>query len=116
MSKLRFGQGDGLGAGVDQREVDAGLGHQLARMLELALRQVEAHRPRAAPGERDRPLRGAAAELEHIPSVDVAERVDLVLGDLPHAPARALDAADAGRAVLVLLRQRVPVGTGVVDA
>ena len=71
--EARVGEGDGLGAGVDEREVDAGLGHQPARVLELAVGQVEAHRAGAGPGQGDRPVSGATAELQDVPAGDVAE-------------------------------------------
>ena len=68
----------------------AGLGHQLAGMLELPLGQVEA-RPAGLPaGQLDRPLRGSAAELERVLAGHVAQGADLVLGDLPDAPGGAV--------------------------
>ena len=60
----------------------AGLGHQPAGVLELTLGQVEPDRPGAALRQRDRPLRGPAAELEDVLALDVAQDVELGLGDL----------------------------------
>src|SRR5690606_24304288 len=59
--------------------------------------------------ERDRPLRGPAAELEYVQAGDVAEHAELSLGDLPDAPAHP--ARDL-RAVTLLVgvALRVPAG------
>ena len=103
MSKLASGERHLVGARVDEREVDAGCGHQLARVLELARRVVEADRPRAAAGEQDRPLGRAAAELEHVLAGDVAEDPQLGLGDLPHRPSAARRAADELAVPLLVL-------------
>ena len=73
MSKLGVRERHRLGAGMDERELDAGLGHQPASVLELAFRQVEPDRAGAEPGQRDRPLRGAATEFEDVATDDVAE-------------------------------------------
>ena len=45
-----------------------------------------ADRPRAAAGEPGREVGGAAAELDRVEAVDVGQRADLRLGDLPDAP------------------------------
>jgi hypothetical protein len=47
------GQGDSLGAGVDQRHVHASFKDQPASVGELALGQVETDRPGAGPGQVD---------------------------------------------------------------
>ena len=51
---------------------------------ELSSPTTRAPRPR----EQDRPLRRAAAELEHVLAGDVAEDPELRVRQLPHAPAR----------------------------
>ena len=100
-----------FGAAVDEREVHAGLGHQPAGVLELALREVEADRARAALGEGDRPLRGPAAELEDVPARDVAEDVQVRLGDLGGPPREPATRSQEGAvALLVLVAVRVPEG------
>ena len=62
-----------LGAGMDEREVDAGLGHQPPGVLQLPIGQVEPDRAGAGPGQGDRPLGGPAAELEDVTAGDLAE-------------------------------------------
>ena len=86
--EARVGQRDVLGVGLDQRELDAVLRLHRARRRELALRLVDADRPRAAAGEPGREVGGAAAELDRVQAVEVGERVDLRLRDPPHAPGR----------------------------
>ena len=86
--EARVGQRHLLRGRVHEREVDARFRHQLARVLELPRRVVQADHPRAALREEDRPLGGAAAELEHVLAGDVAEDPELRLRKLPHAPAR----------------------------
>ena len=103
-SKLPVPQPGRLGAGVHERELEPGGRHQLARVLELACRVVEAGHARALACERDRPLGGAAAELEHVEAAHLAEHLQLGLGDLPHAPGGAaglLELAAVARLVLV---------------
>ena len=51
------GKRDGLGARLEQRELDAGLGLEAPRRLELRRGDVDADRPRAAPGEPRREVR-----------------------------------------------------------
>jgi hypothetical protein len=58
---------------MDERELDAGLGHQTASVLELSLRQVQTDGAGAEPSQRNRPLRSAATEFEDVASGDVAE-------------------------------------------
>ena len=86
--EARVGQRDRFGVRLDQRELDAVLRLHRARRGELALRLVDADRPRAAAGEPGREVGGAAAELDRVEPVDVGERADLGLGDAPDAPAR----------------------------
>src|SRR6478672_698475 len=59
----RVGEWHRLGAAMDEREVNAGLGHQASGVLELTLGEVDAHRPRRGLRQGDRPLRSAAPEL-----------------------------------------------------
>ena len=86
--EARVGQRDVLGVGLDQRELDAVLRLHRPRGRELALRLVDADRPRAAAGEPGREVGGAAAELDRVQAVEVGECVDLRLRDPPHAPGR----------------------------
>ncbi len=55
---------NGLGAGMNQLHLDPGVGDQLASMLQLAVRDVQADRASAVLRQPDRPLGRAAAELE----------------------------------------------------
>ena len=88
--EARVRERERLGAAVDEREVGAGR----ARVRELPLREVDAGDARAAARERAAPLRRAAAVLEHVLPGDVAEHLQLRLGDLPDAPrVAALDVA-----------------------
>ena len=81
-----LGQRDGLGAGLDQRHLDARLQDQPASMGELTFGEVEADRPGTGPGQVDRPLRGAAAQLEDVAAGDLTEHTQLRLGKAPGAP------------------------------
>ena len=74
------GQGDGLGAGLDQGHLYACLGEEPASMGELAFGEVEADRAGAGSGQVDQPLGGAAAQLEEVAAGDLAEDVQLRLG------------------------------------
>jgi hypothetical protein len=82
----RIGQRHVLGAAVDERELDPGRLHQPAGVLELPVGQVDADRPRAELRERDRPLRRAASQLQDVLADDVAEDLQLRLGDLVGTP------------------------------
>ena len=78
---------------MDEREVDAGLGHQAARVLELVARTGRA-RPAGRPG-RASPIDHCAApqsELEDVAARDVARDAQLGLGawDVPHASPAAV--------------------------
>ena len=86
MSNEASGQGHRLGAGLDEREVDAGLGHQPAGVVELAARQVEPDRPGAPSRQPDRPLGRSAPELQDVLALDVAEYPKLRFRDLGSAP------------------------------
>ena len=93
---------------MDQRKVEAGSRQRLARVLELAGRVVDANRPRAEPGEKNRPLRRAAAELEDVLPGHLSEDPELALGELPEAPAGLGPADVLAMSLLVLVRVRVP--------
>jgi hypothetical protein len=93
-----------LGARLDQRELDARVGHRTARVLQLARGEIEPHGPCAQARQRDRPLGGAAAQLQHVEPGDVAEDVQLGLGDLPYAPG---EAGPLGQLIPVALLVRV---------
>ncbi len=98
-----------LGRRVDERELDPYLRHQSSPVLELARRVVEPDGPRTLFREQDRPLRGAAAELEHVLAVHVAEDVQLGLGDLPDTPAWLGPVDELTVPLLVLVALAVPV-------
>ena len=93
---------------MDEREVETRGGEGIARVLELALRVVDADRPRSEAGEEDRPLRRAAAELEYVLPGHVAENLQLALGQLPHPPAGLWAADVLAVRLLVLVRVTVP--------
>ena len=61
---------------------------------------------RALPREQDRPLRSAAAELEHVLAGHVAEHLELALRDLPDPPAGLRPADELAVALLVLVARR----------
>ena len=84
---------------MDERELDAGLGHQPASVLELAFRQVQTDRAGAEPGQRDRPLRSAATEFEDVAAGDVAEDAQLGFGYLRRSPG----VPAAGRQIVTVL-------------
>ena len=96
---------------MDEPHVDAGLRDQPARVLELPRRVVEADGAGAALREQDRPLRSAAAELEHVLAGNIAEDPQLRLGDLPHPPSWLRAADELAVALLVLVAQPVPGST-----
>ena len=105
-----------LGARLDQRKLDPGLGHRRPRVLELLRGQVQSDRPRPQPGERDRPLRRAAAELEHVLPGHVSEDLQLRLRDLPHAPREARILGQLlGVTLLVRVALALPVGAVLID-
>ena len=70
------GQRHVLGARLDERELEPVLLLAAARGLELGRRHVDADRPRAAPREPGREVGRAAAELDDVEAVDVAERAE----------------------------------------
>ena len=59
-------------------------------MAELAFGEVEADRPGTGPGQVDRPLGGAAAQLEDVAAGDVAEHLQLRLEKAPGTPGPAV--------------------------
>ncbi len=75
------------GIRLDERELDAGLAHHPAGRLELRRRDVDADGARAELREPRREVGRAAAELDDVEAGDVAEHVQLGLGDPPDAPA-----------------------------
>ena len=77
-----------LGACIQQREVDAGFGHQPPSMVELAGREVEAERSGAGSRQGDGPLCRAAPELQDVLARDVAQHLQLRLWDLGGSQAR----------------------------
>ena len=85
-SKLSDGQRHVLGARLDEREVEPDLGLAAARRRELRRRDVDADRAGAAPGEPGGDVRGAAAELDDVEPVDVAERAERASGTSEDAP------------------------------
>jgi hypothetical protein len=104
------GQWHGLGAGLDQGHVDACVGEQPASVSELAFGEVEANRPGAGPGQVDRPLGGAAAQFEDVAAGDVAEHVQLRLGEVPGAPGLAVAGELLAVSCLVVIGVGVPGG------
>src|SRR6185312_6257875 len=77
---------------------------RLSGVRETSLGVVEPDAARAEPGQRTRPLRASAAELEHILAGHVVEDAELRFGHLPDAPrAPALDEVTVPRLVGVAL-------------
>ena len=98
-----------LCARVHQRELDTRLSHQRARVLELGRGVVEPGHARAQRMQRDRPLRGAAAELEHVLAAHVPEDPQLGLRQLPDTPGSAARGRQLRPVLgLVVARVRVP--------
>src|SRR5690606_6611957 len=77
------------------------------RVLQLHDGLVETHGAGAVAGEGDRPLPGAAPELEHIEAVDASEHPELRFGDAPCAP------RPSSRTQVVTVQRLVVVGVGV---
>ena len=77
------------------------------RVVELRYREIESDAGRASLRERGRPLRAAAAQLEHHLAGDVAEHVQLGLGSPPRTPCER-----AGREFLTV-HFLVGVGVGI---
>src|SRR4051794_24242936 len=84
--EARVRERDGLGVGLDQRELEAVPGLHRPRGRELLGGLVDAHRPRAAAGQPGREVGGPAAELDGVEAGDVRQCADVGLGDLPDAP------------------------------
>ncbi len=80
-------------------------------VLELPHGHVDADRPAAVDQDPARALAGPAADLEHVPAVDLAERVQIVLADALGTPQEAVVAEELPVRGLVLVGVRVPVGT-----
>ena len=111
------GQRHRLGAALDEREVEAVLGLQRARRGELLRSDVDADRARSAARQPRRDVGRAAAELDHVAPVDLGQRAQARLGDLPRAPGDLVvgPVAPSGRLVVGRLdAPGDPVGAGVV--
>src|SRR6185503_562793 len=81
------GVGDALGVAQQEWEVEAVLGLEAGRGLELPGRVVDADRPRAATCQPRRDVAGAAAELDGVEAVEVlGQQVELRLGNPEDAP------------------------------
>ena len=93
---------------MDERDLHVGRRDRAARVVQLALRQVEAHRPRAAPRQDDRPLCRPTAELKDVTLEHVAEDTQLRFRDLPHAPRGAVDRELRPLLRLVAISELVP--------
>ncbi len=85
-SKLSDGERHVLGARLDERELDPVLRLTAPGRRELGRRDVDAHRPRTAPGEPGRDVGGAAPELDHVEAVDLAECSERRLRHAEDAP------------------------------
>ncbi len=83
------GKGHGLRARVNKREVHPGFRHQAARVGQLVLGEIKRHRLGAGLGQSDRPLGGAASQLEDVAAFHLAEDSQLALGHLPYSPGQA---------------------------
>jgi hypothetical protein len=101
----RVREGQLLGGAVHERHPVAHVG---TRELELLGGVVDAGHARALADEREPELAGAAAELQHLAAVQLAERVELGLGDLPHPPVRRVVLDRAGIPRLVRLGGGIP--------
>ena len=109
---------DGLFSGT--RSIINQLREKLRPVRQLLAGLVESDDPGALAGQEARPLRAAAAELEHVAAARLAEDLQLGLRQRPGAPGEGLP-VQLGRAVLslVVLGDRVPARTvlaGVVAA
>jgi len=97
-----------LGAGVDQRELEAVLRLHLARGGELVLGDVHAHRPRPGPRQPRRHVRGPAAQLDHVEALDRRQGAHLRVRDVPDPPRDLVRGPVAPGRVDVARRLRVP--------
>ena len=89
---------DVLGARLDERELEPELLLAAPRRRELRRGHVDADRPRAAAGEPGGDVGRAAAELDDVEAVDVAERAERRLGDAEDAPGDLLARPRVARA------------------
>ena len=100
-----------LGACIQQREVDAGFGHQPPSMVELAGREVEAERSGAGSRQGDGPLSAPHRELQDVLARDVAQHLQLPPLGSGRSPKPGHRSRPAGRrARLVLVAEGVPRG------
>ena len=109
MSKRVVGEGEVRGGAAHRRDGDAGLLVEAERVLELAVGEVEAEAAAAVGADPARALAGAAAHLEHVEAVDVAEDPELVLGVALGTPDEAGVAEEGAVGGLVLVGVAVPV-------
>src|SRR5439155_3679380 len=82
----RVGERQLFGACPDQREPDAGLDEVRLRGGELVRAEVQTSDVGASHRDLDAELARAAAELQRAETRDVAQRLDLVFGDVAYAP------------------------------
>ena len=110
MSKLASAKGRCGGGAAHRRHRDAGLLVEAQRVLELAVREVEAEAAAAVGADPARALTGAAADLEHVEVRHLAQDGELVLGVALGAPHEARVAEERAVRGLVLVGVAVPVG------
>ena len=80
----------GLGDGFDERELEPELRLQLAGGGELGRCRIDPDRPGAAAREPGRKIGRATAELDDVETLDVADDVNLRLGNREDAPVHLL--------------------------
>jgi hypothetical protein len=95
---------------VDQREVDIVLGLHRPRRRELRLGQIDADRASTPACQPRRPVGGAAAELDHVEPVDVAQDPELLLANFPDPPRRRIVRPQTPSGRLVLSGDDIPGG------
>src|SRR5207248_9815949 len=79
-----------LGRCLDERKFEPSLRLHAPRRLELRRRRIDADRPRAPSRQPRGEVCGAAAELDDVETIDLADTPDLRLGDAEDAPANLL--------------------------
>ena len=97
-----------LAARVHERHRRALLGTVRLCMAQLAGREVEAGGAGTGARERGRPLRRAAAELQHVLVADVAQHAELRLRAAPRAPRERAGREVGAVHLLVHVRVRIP--------
>jgi hypothetical protein len=73
-----------------QRNAAMGSMDQAGGMAQVRRRKVEPHRTATLLGERDRPTRGPAANLQHVKTPDFPKNVQFRFGDPPQSPGEGL--------------------------